>query len=165
MADMIQHNEQAQVKNETTKASAVSRLWRRLKRLGRPAAPAPASGRLPIFRNGCFYPPHKNSKHVAGPREKALRDFWNNEAGKREQELRAKFREFLECIDKAAGDHLCAHAVSALGRDADTMFSVSCMQEGMYCARDMGEAAFKDAMRLAHLHMRMATSIATALSM
>ena len=54
--------------------------------------------------------------------------------------------------------------MDSIGRDADTMFSIACTLEGLYSARDGAREAFKDALRLARLHMRMATSMATAMN-
>lgn len=131
--------------------------------------PSPGSvsdeSRLPIYRNGYFYPPHKNRTHVAGPREKALRDFWDTEYHMRAAELKKKFREMMDAINAATKDGLYAQAISNIGKDADTMFSVDSLLQGMYTPESMAHAAFKDAMELACLHMRMATSIATALNM
>lgn len=119
----------------------------------------------PIYRNGYFYPPHKNRKHVVGPREKALRDFWNTEYDLRVAELQKKFREMMDAINADTKDGLYAQAISNIGKDADTMFSVDSLLQGMYTPESMAHAAFKEAMELAGLHMRMATSIATALNM
>lgn len=129
-------------------------------------APEQTRKRKSIYRNGIFYPLHKNRNHVPGPREKALNEFRRNRADKLEKELEDKFRELLNAIDEAAGeDNLYGHAVAAIGRDSDTAFSISCVLEGMYAAENMARAAFKDAIRLARLHMRQATSIATALNL
>lgn len=131
--------------------------------------PSPGSvsdeSRQPIYRNGALYMPHKNRKHVAGPREKALRDFWDTEYHMRAAELKKKFREMMDAINAAAKDGLYAQAISNIGKDADTMFSVDSLLQGMYTPESMAHAAFKEAMELACLHMRMATSIATALNM
>lgn len=136
---------------------------------GKALPPSPGSvsdeSRLPIYRNGYFYPPHKNRKHVAGPREKALRDFWDTEYHMRVAELEKKFREMMDAINAATKDGLYAQAISNIGKDADTMFSVDSLLQGMYTPESMAHAAFKEAMELACLHMRMATSIATALNM
>lgn len=121
--------------------------------------------RLSIYRDGKFYLPHKNPDHVAGPREKALRHFWDTEYDMRAVELQKKFREMMDAINAAAKDGLFSHAVSNIAKDADTMLNVDSLLQGMYCAESMAHAAFKDAMELACLHMRMATSIATALNM
>ena len=129
-----------------------------------PAASEPKPEERPLYyRNGMFYPPRKNRKHVAGPQEKALIDFWNNEYERRADELDTRFRELLDGIDKAA-EKLYPHAVAAIGRDADTMFSITCLLEGLYAAENMARDSFKNALSLARLHMRMATSMATALN-
>lgn len=116
-----------------------------------------------VYRDGCFYPPHKNKKHVAGPREKAILDFWSYEYPRREKEIEERFKKLLEDIDGAVGD-IYPHAVAAIGRDADTMFSISCLLEGLYAAENMARDSFKEALSLARLHMRMATSVAVALN-
>ena len=136
---------------------------------GLPEAPAPAYAPVPadrplIYRDGKFFPPHRNRKHVAGPHEKAAFDFWRGEFGKLEHELDEKFRALLDGINRAAGNDLYPHAVAAIGREADTMFSISCLLEGLYLAQDMARASFKDALRLAGLHMRLSAEIAVALN-
>lgn len=120
--------------------------------------------RLPMYRDGIFHSVHTDKKHVAGPREEALKDFWSKEYGPQSAALEDKFREMLDAIDKAAGADLFSYAVSAIGRDADTSFGVSCLLDGMYAAKYMARSAFKDAMSYLCLHMRMATSVATALN-
>lgn len=128
-----------------------------------PPAPAPVERPL-IYRDGKFYPPHRNRKHVAGPREKAAFDFWRGEFGKLEHELDEKFRTLLDGINRAAGNDLYSYAVAAIGREADTMFSISCLLEGLYLALDKARASFKEAMELAGLHMRLSAEIAVALN-
>lgn len=120
--------------------------------------------RLPMYRDGIFHSVHTDKNHVAGPREEALKDFWSKEYGPQSAALEDKFREMLDAIDKAAGADLFSYAVSAIGRDADTSFGVSCLLDGMYAAKYMARSAFKDAMSYLCLHMRMATSVATALN-
>lgn len=127
-----------------------------------PAALEPAERPL-IYRDGKYYPMRKNRKHVAGPREKAILDFWSYEYPRREEEIEERFKKLLEGIDTAIGDTI-HQAVAAIGRDADTMFSISCLLEGLYSAEDRARESFKEALRLARLHMRMATSMATALN-
>ena len=136
---------------------------------GLPEAPAPAYAPVPadrplIYRDGKFYPPHRNRKHVAGPHEKAAFDFWRGEFGKLEHELDEKFRALLDGINRAAGNDLYPHAVAAIGRDADTMFSISCLLQGLYLAQDKARASFKEALELAGLHMRLSAEIAVALN-
>ena len=52
-----------------------------------PALP-PQPERLPLYRNGCFYPPHRDRSHVPGPQEAALLELWQDwtrrEAGLRQ---------------------------------------------------------------------------------
>lgn len=130
-----------------------------------PAASLPAADatRLPMYRNGSFYPPRKSGKHVAGPKETALMDFWQNRADKLSSEIEAKFKAILDDINSAAGD-IFPQAVSALGHSADTMFSVSCLLEGLYAAENMARESLADALRFTRIHMRMATSISVALN-
>ena len=127
-----------------------------------PPAPAPEERPL-VYRDGKYYPMRRNKNHVVGPREKAMVDFWSFEYPRREEELEERFKKLLEGIDTAMGDTI-HQAVAAIGRDADTMFSISCMLEGLYSAEDRAREAFKEALRLARLHMRMATSMATAMN-
>ena len=105
----------------------------------------------------------RNQKHVVGPREKAIVDFWSFEYPRREAEIEERFKKLLEGIDQAIGETV-HQAVAAIGRDADTMFSISCMLEGLYSAEERARESFKEALRLARLHMRMATSMATAMN-
>lgn len=70
----------------------------------------------------------------------------------------------MDTLDEAAGD-LYAHAVSTIGQDVDTMFSVSCILEGISLSKNMAREGFKSALSLARLHMRMATSMAVAMRM
>lgn len=125
-------------------------------------APIP-EGRPLVYRNGMFYPMRKNRQHVAGPREKAIMDLWCFEYDRRAKELEDLFRKLLAAIDTAVGD-TCCHAVAAIARDADTMFSISCLQEGFYATRDMAHESFKDALHQANLYLRMASAMATALN-
>ena len=127
-----------------------------------PPATAP-EGRPLVYRDGKYYPMRRNQKHVVGPREKAIVDFWSFEYPRREAEIEEQFKKLLEGIDTAIGDTI-HQSVAAIGRDADTMFSISCMLEGLYSAEDRARDAFKEALRLARLHMRMATSMATAMN-
>ncbi|MBD5417361.1 MAG: hypothetical protein HDR50_06825 [Desulfovibrio sp.] len=124
--------------------------------------PAPEERPL-VYRDGKYYPMRRNHKHVVGPREKAMVDFWSYEYPRREAEIEERFKKLMEGIDTAMGDTI-HQAVAAIGRDADTMFSISCMLEGLYSAEDRARESFKEALRLARLHMRMATSMATALN-
>ena len=116
-----------------------------------------------MYRDGKYYPMRRNHKHVVGPREKAIVDFWSFEYPRREAEIEERFKKLMEGIDTAMGDTI-HQAVAAIGRDADTMFSISCMLEGLYAAKDGAQESFKEALRLARLHMRMATSMATAMN-
>ena len=135
---------------------------------GLPEASAPAYAPVPaerplIYRDGKYYPMRRNQKHVVGPREKAIVDFWSFEYPRREAEIEERFKKLLEGIDAAIGDTI-HQSVAAIGRDADTMFSISCLLEGLHSAKDGARESFKEALRLARLHMRMATSMATAMN-
>ena len=90
-------------------------------------------------------------------------DFWSFEYPRREAEIEERFKKLLADIDGAIGD-IIHQVVAAIGRDADTMFSISCMLEGLYSAEDRARESFKEALRLARLHMRMTTSMATAMN-
>ena len=90
-------------------------------------------------------------------------DVWSFEYPRREKEIEERFKELLEGIDGAIGDTI-HQAIAAISRDADTMFSIPCMIEGLYTAQNGAQEAFKEALRLARLHMRMATSMTTAMN-
>ena len=105
----------------------------------------------------------RNQKHVVGRVEMAILDFWRFEYPRREVEIEERFKKLLDGIDAAMGDTI-HQAVAAIGRDADTMFTITCMLKGLYAAKDGAQEAFKEALRLARLHMRMATSMATAMN-
>ncbi|WP_303740014.1 BRO-N domain-containing protein [Desulfovibrio piger] len=58
-----------------------------------PKALPPQPERLPLYRNGCFYPPHRDRSHVPGPQEVALLELWQDWT-RREVGLR---QEFMPC--------------------------------------------------------------------
>ena len=128
-----------------------------------PALPPAKQERLPLYRDGSFYPPHKNRRHVAGPREKALMDFWTREYGQRVAELERQFNALADDLTAARGDLFC-HAVSELGRSADTMFSIEAITEGLFAPLDCARDNFREALRLTRLHLRMAANVAVALN-
>lgn len=47
-----------------------------------------------------------------------------------------------------------------MGRNADTMFGVDCLLEGLYCAQTSAISNFKRALELARLHLRLVTNVA-----
>ncbi|MDY4673133.1 MAG: ORF6C domain-containing protein, partial [Desulfovibrio sp.] len=77
-----------------------------------PALP-PQPERLPLYRNGCFYPPHRDRSHVPGPQEAALLELWQDWT-RREAGLRQEFMAMLRELDARRGD-LFSYAVSDLG--------------------------------------------------
>lgn len=125
-----------------------------------PALP-PQPERLPLYRNGCFYPPHRNWDHVPGPQEAALlelrQDWTRREAG-----LRQEFMAMLRELDARRGD-LFSHAVSDLGRNADTMFSPQCLLDSLFQSRTEAEQRFRQALDDASLHLRLSLNVAVAL--
>ena len=126
-----------------------------------PEPELPAAERLPLFRNGCFYLPGINKNHVPGPREAALMDLWqtwNRQTAGMEREFMSMMRE----LERRRGD-LFAVAVSELGRDADTAFSFESLMEGLFCAHDMAQRYFKEAIALQRLSIRLSVNVAVAL--
>lgn len=111
--------------------------------------------------DGCFYPPAPNPNHVAGPREKALMDFWETEESQI-RGLESRFKALLADLDKAAGD-ICSQTVAVIGKDADTMFGVSPILDGLHTARNMARESFKNALSLVRQHRKMSTSLAAAM--
>lgn len=95
-----------------------------------PKALPPQPERLPLYRNGCFYPPHRNRSHVPGPQEAALLELWQDWT-RREAGLRQEFMAMLQELDARRGD-LFSYAVSDLGRNADTMFSPQCLLDSLF---------------------------------
>ena len=68
-----------------------------------PKALPPQPERLPLYRNGCFYPPHRNRSHVPGPQEAALLELWQDWT-RREAGLRQEFMAMLRELDARRGD-------------------------------------------------------------
>ena len=125
-----------------------------------PALP-PQPERLPLYRNGCFYPPHRDRSHVPGPREAALLELWQDWS-RREAGLRQEFMAMLRELDARRGD-LFSHAVSDLGRNADTMFSPQCLLDSLFQSRTEAEQRFRQALEDASLHLRLSLNVAVAL--
>ena len=125
-----------------------------------PALP-PQPERLPLYRNGCFYPPHRDRSHVPGPQEAALLELWQDWT-RREAGLRQEFMAMLRELDARRGD-LFSHAVSDLGRNADTMFSTQCLLDSLFQSRTEAEQRFRQALDDASLHLRLSLNVAVAL--
>ena len=126
-----------------------------------PRALPPQPERLPLYRNGCFYPPHHNRSHVPGPQEAALLELWQDWT-RREAGLRQEFMAMLRELDARRGD-LFSHAVSDLGRNADTMFSTQCLLDSLFQSRTEAEQRFSQALDDASLHLRLSLNVAVAL--
>ena len=126
-----------------------------------PKALPPQPERLPLYRNGCFYPPHRNWNHVPGPQEAALLELWEDWT-RREASLRREFMDMLRELDKRRGD-LLSYAVSDLGRNADTMFSPQCLLDSLFQSRTEAEQRFRQALEDASLHLRLSLNVAVAL--
>lgn len=127
-----------------------------------PKALPPQPERLPLYRNGCFYPPHRNWNHVPGPQEAALLELWQDWT-QREANLRREFMDMLRELDNRRGD-LLSHAVSDLGRNAATMFSPQCLLDSLFQSRTEAEQRFRQALDDASLHLRLSLNVAVALS-
>ena len=125
-----------------------------------PALP-PQPERLPLYRNGCFYPPHRDRSHVPGPREAALLELWQDWS-RREAGLRQEFMAMLRELDARRGD-LFSYAVSDLGRNADTTFSTQCLLDSLFQSRTEAEQRFRQALDDASLHLRLSLNMAVAL--
>lgn len=117
--------------------------------------------RLPLYRNGCFYPPHRDRSHVPGPQEAALLELWQDWT-RREAGLRQEFMAMLRELDARRGD-LFSYAVSDLGRNADTMFSPQCLLDSLFQSRTEAEQRFRQALDDASLHLRLSLNVAVAL--
>lgn len=121
----------------------------------------PQPERLPLYRNGCFYPPHRDRSHVPGPQEAALLELWQDWT-RREAGLRQEFMAMLRELDARRGD-LFSYAVSDLGRNADTMFSTQCLLDSLFQSRTEAEQRFRQALDDASLHLRLSLNVAVAL--
>ena len=126
-----------------------------------PPALPPQPERLPLYRNGCFYLPHRNPNHVPGPREAALLALWQDWS-RREAGLRQEFMAMLRELDARRGD-LFSYAVSDLGRNADTTFSSQCLLDSLFQSRTEAEQCFRQALDNASQHLRLSLNIAVAL--
>ena len=126
-----------------------------------PRALPPQQERLPLYRNGCFYPPHRDRSHVPGPQEAALLELWQDWT-RRKAGLRQEFMAMLRELDARRGD-LFSYAVSDLGRNADTMFSPQCLLDSLFQSRTEAEQRFRQALDDASLHLRLSLNVAVAL--
>lgn len=126
-----------------------------------PRALPPQPERLPLYRNGCFYPPHRDRSHVPGPQEAALLELWQDWS-RREANLRQEFMAMLRELDARRGD-LFSYAVSDLGRNADTVFSPQCLLDSLFQSRTEAEQRFRQALDDASLHLRLSLNVAVAL--
>ena len=138
---------------------AIDWVQKRIDALPRALPPQPE--RLPLYRNGCFYPPHRDRSHVPGPREAALLELWQDWT-RREAGLRQEFMAMLRELDARRGD-LFSYAVSDLGRNADTMFSPQCLLDSLFQSRTEAEQRFRQALDDASLHLRLSLNVAVAL--
>ena len=139
---------------------AIAWVQKRIDTLPKGLPPQPE--RLPLYRNGCFYPPHRNWNHVPGPQEAALLELWQDWT-QREASLRREFMDMLRELDNRRGD-LLSHAVSDLGRNAATMFSPQCLLDSLFQSRTEAEQRFRQALDDASLHLRLSLNVAVALS-
>lgn len=126
-----------------------------------PRALPPQPERLPLYRNGCFYPPHRDRSHVPGPQEAALLELWQDWT-RREAGLRQEFMAMLRELDARRGD-LFSYAVSDLGRNANTMFSPQCLLDSLFQSRTEAEQRFRQALEDASLYLRLSLNMAVAL--
>lgn len=68
----------------------------------------------------------------------------------------------LRELDARRGD-LFSHAVSDLGRNADTMFSTQCLLDSLFQSRTEAEQRFRQALEDASLHLRLSLNVAVTL--
>lgn len=126
-----------------------------------PAAALPEAERLPLYRDGEFHLPPVNPAHVPGPREAALHKLLNN-WWKREEDVKTAFDAMLHELAECRGD-LFTHAMSDMGRNAETFFNPDAMTEAFLCPYYAAETAFRQALHLARVHLKMALNAAVML--
>lgn len=124
-------------------------------------APLPSGDRPPLYRDGAFHLPSPNPRHIPGPREADLMALWKD-WGHRARELERQFRELSREVDACRGD-LFAHAVSDLGRHADTCFSTDALLDGLYASQTVAEDQFKWAMTSLMCQLRLCLNVAVAM--
>ena len=126
-----------------------------------PPAALPEAERPPLYRDGMFHLPRINPQHVPGPREAALHELWGN-WWKLEENARTAFDAMLHELADCRGD-LFTHAMSDMGRNAETFFNPDAMTEGFLCPYHAAETAFRQALHLARVHLKMALNAAVML--
>lgn len=124
-------------------------------------APLPSGDKPALYRDGAFHLPSPNPRHIPGPREAALMALWKD-WGHRARELERQFRELSREVDACRGD-LFAHAVSDLGRHADTCFSTEALLDGLYASQTVAEDQFKWAMTSLMCQLRLCLNVAVAM--
>ena len=124
-------------------------------------APLPSGDRQALYRDGAFHLPSPNPRHIPGPREAALMALWKD-WGHRARELERQFRELSREVDACRGD-LFAHAVSDLGRHADTCFSTDALLDGLYASQTVAEDQFKWAVTSLMCQLRLCLNVAVAM--
>ena len=97
----------------------------------------------------------------SGSQEAALLELWQDWT-RREAGLRQEFMAMLRELDARRGN-LFSHAVSDLGRNADTMFSPQCLLDSLFQCRTEAEQRFRQALDDASLHLRLSLNMAVAL--
>lgn len=88
-------------------------------------------------------------------------DFWETEESQI-RELESRFKALLADLDRAVGD-ICPQAVAVIGKEADTMFGISPILDGLHTARNMASESFKNALSLVRKHRKMALNLAAAM--
>ena len=127
-----------------------------------PAAALPEAERPPLYRDGMFHLPRINPQHVRGPREAALHELWGN-WWKLEENARTAFDAMLHELADCRGD-LFTHAMSDMGRNAETFFNPDAMTEGFLCPYYEAKAHFQQALNFARIHLQMALNVAVMMN-
>ena len=127
-----------------------------------PAAALPEAERPPLYRDGMFHLPRINPQHVPGPREAALHELWGN-WWKLEENARTAFDAMLHELADCRGD-LFTHAMSDMGRNAETFFNPDAMTEGFLCPYYEAKAHFQQALNFARIHLQMALNVAVMMN-
>ena len=127
-----------------------------------PPAALPEAERPPLYRDGMFHLPRINPQHVPGPREAALHELWGN-WWKLEENARTAFDAMLHELADCRGD-LFTHAMSDMGRNAETFFNPDAMTEGFLCPYYEAKAHFQQALNFARIHLQMALNVAVMMN-